>query len=213
MGHVSIASGFNLQQTMVWDALGQSGGGGDTLQWGESRRGRGESPRRSCLADFNHLGTLADEGMHWMLDDATRYLSSITADPSGQQNAPFGFGDFASQPLAFSDGDAVGLADAPMFQAGDDTVDSAMLSYFLSEIQQLRPSNAVGSSSLPDRQHQDTYAAGQARNLGAISPAPGGGSGRLGSTSVTRANSPRAGFYSRAGSVPAEETAEDRWRK
>jgi hypothetical protein len=148
-----------------------------------------------------------------MLDDATRYLSSITADPSGQQNAPFGFGDFASQPLAFSDGDAVGLADAPMFQAGDDTVDSAMLSYFLSEIQQLRPSNAIGSSSLPDRQHQDIYAAGQARNLGAISPAPGGGSGRLGSTSVTRANSPRAGFYSRAGSVPAEETAEDRWRK
>jgi hypothetical protein len=32
-----LASGFNLQQTMVWDALGQFGNG-DALDWGQSYR-------------------------------------------------------------------------------------------------------------------------------------------------------------------------------
>jgi hypothetical protein len=144
-----------------------------------------------------------------MLDDATRYFGSLS--DTGQHNVQPTFGGLNQHSMLYTD-DTIPI-DVPTFRSEDNKVDSTMLSYFLSEINQLRPNISNIASTSGDRQHHDPYVAhGHARGMGWISPAPAA-SGQPVSASATRANSPRGGMYSRAGSNPPEETAEDRWRE
>jgi len=190
--------------------LGQFGEG-DALQWGQYRCYRRTRHMRSCFAD-SKIYHAADEGMHWMLDDATRYFGSLT--DTGQQSVQPTFGGLNQQSMLYTD-DTIPI-DIPTFRSEDNKVDSTMLSYFLSEINQLRPNNNSNNniaSTSGDRQLHDSYSTnGHVRGMGWTSPAPAA-SGQPVSASATRANSPRGGMFSRAGSNPPEETAEDRWRE
>jgi hypothetical protein len=145
--------------------------------------------------------------MHWILGDATKYLGWLT-DPT-QQNPAASF-DIQQQAVLNPDLGHVGPTDTLTPQSDDNDVDPAMLSYFLSEISELRPNNMASTSA--DKQYHDPQIPAHTRSTGWINPTHVV-TGPPGSVSATRANSPRGGLFSRAGSQIPEETAEDRWRK
>lgn len=144
--------------------------------------------------------------MHWVLDDATNYFNSL---PDLTQQHSFAMFE-GPEPTAVPD--QATSFDAHEIRFEDNKADTALLSYFVSEINQLSSNNNVANTTTGETHHHDPYAVGHARAMTSADPAFGAFH-RPESASLTRASSPRGGLFSRAGSIPQEETAEDRWRE